>query len=42
MQWTGGDFASLKGRTIRLKFELVGAKLYAFRGLKLATPKQSR
>jgi hypothetical protein len=42
IQWTGGDFASLKGRTIRLKFELVGAKLYAFRGLKLATPEQSK
>jgi len=33
--WKGGkSLASLSGRTVRLKFDLAGATLYAFRGLK--------
>jgi hypothetical protein len=36
IRWKDKDFAALEGKTIRLKFELVDAKLYAFRGLKPA------
>lgn len=35
VQWPGRDAATLRGKTVRLKFELRGAKLYAFRGLEL-------
>ena len=39
VEWTGRDFSALKGKMVRLKFELRGAKLYAFSGLELpATP----
>lgn len=34
---TGVDFAALKGKTVRLRFELKDAKLYAFSGLELPT-----
>jgi len=33
--WTGRDGESLRGRVVRLQFELQGAKLYAFRGAEL-------
>lgn len=33
VSWTDADFAKLKGQLIRLKFELRGAKLYAFSGV---------
>ena len=40
VQWPGKDSASLRGKVVRLKFELRDAKLYAFRGasLVLASP----
>ncbi|MBI3874741.1 MAG: hypothetical protein HY300_01990 [Verrucomicrobia bacterium] len=37
VKWPGKDVATLRGKTVRLKFELRGAKLYAFRGLELIT-----
>jgi len=33
--WKGADFTALKGKMVRLKFELQGAKLYAFSGVEL-------
>jgi len=36
VKWRGGKFRSLKGRSVRLKFELRSARLYAFSGLALA------
>jgi hypothetical protein len=33
--WSGRDFTTLKGKTVRLQFELQAAKLYAFSGLAL-------
>lgn len=35
VRWRGGDFASLKGRRVQLKFELERASLCAFSGLEL-------
>jgi hypothetical protein len=35
VEWKGKDFAALKGKPVRLKFELRGARLYAFGGLEL-------
>lgn len=40
--WNGKDSASLQGKVVRLKFELANARLYAFRGLKLAEPRSSK
>lgn len=38
VKWPGKDAVTLRGKTVRLKFELYGAKLYAFRGLELPAP----
>jgi hypothetical protein len=36
INWAGGkNFAMLKGKQVRLMFELSAAKLYAFSGLEL-------
>jgi hypothetical protein len=36
INWNGrASFAALKGKTVRLKFELDSAKLYAFSGVEL-------
>jgi hypothetical protein len=33
--WTNADFASLKGKAVRLKIEITGAKLFSLSGLAL-------